>query len=482
MSRRDEPPPKPDAAQDRAKQLAGESTFAWDFGGESHAPTTPVQGRRGDAPSAGARPSAKPVARSAGASTQARRPPTGAAARRVAAVQELLDVALTRWWAAGELPPSGLLQEALQLLEAGHPVGEAQRTLLLRTALAYGRGVVTALKHQHDDERTILLLHEGLTAWQSPLRATFLTTAARAAEQTWYRGLIAALQHTSEADPDPWKRASAVSALREMGERNGLLDTGEAARGVRRDKVWLRRGLLATLVILIVGFFWQQGITAPADMAAVPAGTYAQRAAGDGGMVLVNTAIDAFLIDRFEVTNDDFRRCMDAGICPPPAGYASATQPNYFTDPAFHEFPVVYVTYAHAETYCDWRGKRLPSAVEWQVAAGDGAGATALTYPWGESYAPQWANGAGSGVGDTLAVGAYRPAGDSWLGVSDLAGNVAEWTSTAGESAGLRLVKGGSFRSDPQALTVHAEEQIAAETVAELLGFRCAASRVSGRW
>lgn len=74
-------------------------------------------------------------------------------------------------------------------------------------------------------------------------------------------------------------------------------------------------------------------------------------------------------------------------------------------------------------------------------------------YPWGDEFAAQRANDAALGIGDTMQVGAFQPTGDSALGASDMAGNMAEWTATAlaQDGATLYLVKGGAFGNDGSA-------------------------------
>ena len=483
MARRDHRNPKVNAAGEREKPLSGESTFAWEFGGEAHTSNPTDSGRLREARAAAARTYQRPSpVRQNEPGTPALPRLTGGGDGRLITLRRHLDLALSNWWLAGDLPPLRLLREALMALEAGQPLDEAHRTLLLRTALASGRGIVTALKYQTDDERTILLLHEALVDWQPPLQAAYLMAVARAAERTWYDGLTRRLRYTMATAGAPFARANAAAALQQLGQRDDLI--GDANGALDHRRIWLRRSLLVALVLVIAGaFWWRQGLTAPADMVAVPAGAYWLRGADDGENVPpTRVEIDGFYIDRNEVTNDDYRRCAATGVCSWPQSYDSATHQNYFVDPAFGDFPVIYVTHDDAAAYCAWRGKRLPTATEWQVAAGDGSGAGPLTYPWGETFAPQWANSAASGRGDTVVVGAYRPAGDSWLGIADLAGNVAEWTDTNGADGGQYAVKGGSFRSDADGLTTQHTELWSGATAADWLGFRCAATQPPGRW
>jgi eukaryotic-like serine/threonine-protein kinase len=137
--------------------------------------------------------------------------------------------------------------------------------------------------------------------------------------------------------------------------------------------------------------------------------------------------LDAYRIDKYEVTNVKYSECVTAGQCPPPASNSSGSRSTYYNNPTYNNYPVTNVSWFNANTYCSWAGKRLPSEAEWEKAARGTSDTRA--YPWGDeaptcSMANYW-NGDFC-VGNTTEVGSY-PLGASPYGVMDMAGNVWEW-------------------------------------------------------
>ncbi|MEO5656901.1 MAG: formylglycine-generating enzyme family protein [Nitrospiria bacterium] len=130
--------------------------------------------------------------------------------------------------------------------------------------------------------------------------------------------------------------------------------------------------------------------------------------------------LPTYYIDRYEVTNADYGRYVEATQARPPKSW-----PNGRVPPGRERYPVTHVNWYEAEQYCRWAGKRLPTEAEWEKAA---RGTDGREYPWGNEFDPKKANTGGAGVGDLAPVGSF-PQGKSPYGVEDLAGNVWEWTA-----------------------------------------------------
>jgi iron(II)-dependent oxidoreductase len=172
--------------------------------------------------------------------------------------------------------------------------------------------------------------------------------------------------------------------------------------------------------------------------------------------------LPAFYIDRFEVTNRQYQRFVrETGNRPS----------RYVRYPQFNgeRQPVVGIGWADAERYCRWANKRLPTEEEWEKAA---RGTDGRIWPWGNEPDNGRYNGRQRGLYAPINVGSL-PAGNSPYGVSDLAGNVWEMTSSRWDDSS-HVMKGGSFlntNADVRAVVrwAAADEQGGANWY----GFRC---------
>jgi len=259
-------------------------------------------------------------------------------------------------------------------------------------------------------------------------------------------------------------------------------------------------GTAALTAFLAAGLGWapqRSGTDAPArpsrgrdavEMAAVPGGGFPMGSddpeADADERPVARIQVEAFWIDRVEVTNARYGACVEAGTCSLPAGTA-------VNDATKADHPVTIVSWAQAAAYCAWAGKRLPTEAEWEKAA---RGVDARRYPCGCRFEPERVN-AGYTAG-TAAVGSY-PGCPSPYGVLDMAGNVWEWTSSLYKpypydpgdgredptARGPRVNRGGSWyygawyvRTTYRATANHIYRRIAD------LGFRCASSDTPTQW
>ncbi len=196
---------------------------------------------------------------------------------------------------------------------------------------------------------------------------------------------------------------------------------------------------------------------------------------------------------------------------------------KYFYHPAFREYPVVGVTWEQANAFAHWRTQhklrglhlqkilpiqeyRLPTEAEWEYAARGGRQNS--KYPWGGYYT---SDGKGCYLANfkphrgnyvatsdyttkTMKVASFEP---NDYGLYDMAGNVAEWTSTAYNEEGYALthdlnpefrykaqpddppalkrkvVRGGSWKDVSYYIQVHTRDYEYQDSAKSFIGFRC---------
>ncbi len=134
-------------------------------------------------------------------------------------------------------------------------------------------------------------------------------------------------------------------------------------------------------------------------------------------------SLDAFWIYQTEVSNGMYARCVAAGACTPPRRRSGASRKSYYGNPKYNNYPVTWVSWEQARTYCRWAGGRLPTSAEWEYAA---RGKDGRLFPWGNSFpSPSQAN-VNEFYNAFLPVDAL-PAGRSPFGLFNMTGNVWEW-------------------------------------------------------
>ncbi|MEM6326090.1 MAG: formylglycine-generating enzyme family protein [Bacteroidota bacterium] len=236
-----------------------------------------------------------------------------------------------------------------------------------------------------------------------------------------------------------------------------------------------------------------------------------------------SASVEAFALDRSPVTVARFRRFVDAtrhrtqaeifgdGAVMDPATGAWALVPRAMWQQPVgprrpappDDHPVTQVSHADAEAFCSWDGGRLPTEAEWEHAA-RGATDDRRPYAWGDALkeggtirANTWTgtfpggdDGADGYRSGTNPVGAF---GETPLGLTDMGGNVWEWTASwyrpyplsgdetappVGPSgAPERVQRGGSYLCHPSychGFRVSARGHATPESSFAHVGFRCA--------
>lgn len=198
-----------------------------------------------------------------------------------------------------------------------------------------------------------------------------------------------------------------------------------------------------------------------------------------------------YAIDRTEVSNAAYRRCVSANACTPSraeAGDVRLGQPRQ---------PVTGVSHRQALAYCAFAGGHLPTEAQWERAA---RASSPRAFPWGKHWNPSLANfGTADGKPDpadgyryAAPVDAYSD-GRSIHGLLNMAGNVWEWTAdrygadyydgsptvdpTGPATGDAYVIRGGSWRSPPHTLRASQRRKLAPDEARPDVGIRCAYDR-----
>lgn len=176
-----------------------------------------------------------------------------------------------------------------------------------------------------------------------------------------------------------------------------------------------RAGVLARRVEdeALIGYLRER---APEDYRLVPCGWFTQ-GGGDKADQLPSMAtwLPSYYAARFPVTEGEWR------------DWDGSSRGRRQTSKGGGELPAAGVTWHQAVTFAGSRHRRLLTEAEWEKAARGPAGSL---FPWGEEFLPGRANTLEAGLGGPTPVDAFAGIGDSGYGVSDMIGNVWEWTAS----------------------------------------------------
>ena len=226
----------------------------------------------------------------------------------------------------------------------------------------------------------------------------------------------------------------------------------------------------------------------PEEMVLIPAGPFVRGTKHGGFDEQPERSIflDAFLIDRYEVTNHQYEQFVAATghrKSGPPSRYAKnmvrMRGPNQ---------PVVYVSWDDADAYCRWKGKRLPTEAEWEKAM---RGVDGRLWPWGnveQLGAANWAR-VNDGYDVSASAGTFKN-DRSPFGVMDGAGNVIEWVNDwyretyyrdsaernpqSPENGVYKVLRGGGYTTTGSDLRITSRSKMVPDFRDETIGFRCA--------
>ena len=265
-----------------------------------------------------------------------------------------------------------------------------------------------------------------------------------------------------------------------------------------------------------IGFRCVVDLVETDEMVLIPAGEFTMGYEGKNAYKYTIPAhkvyVDAFYIDKYEVTNAQYRQFILAN-----PEWRKKNINNKFHDGDYlydwngnnyphgrADHPVTYVSWYAAMAYAKWVGKRLPTEAEWEMAARGGL--ENKHYPWGNSIDVSKANYRGSNIGDTVPVGASVANGYE---LYDMSGNVSEWcldeidwdyyknspyknpvayknlvegvddmhsfiaNFESAESSIHRSIRGGSWNDIKRHITVYDRSYYLPNRTESILGFRC---------
>lgn len=387
------------------------------------------------------------------------------------------------------------------------------RTLFNSALSSLVRQRVLTLSGSDDDkessrETLVDLAHESLIHgwpklddWIAEHRAGEQTRRRLEAKATeWIRlgrGQGGLLDSVEMAEADAWLSSPQANELGVSPELSAFISRsrvaiGDAARAAQAARRWrqlvfglLGLGLAAGLAALGYRESVRRTIASPLSPISAGPATLGMSAPRTelGEQPLRTVVMGAYLIEQYEVTNEQYRACVGQiggftlGPCSPPQ-----IMRERYADPQFANHPVVGITPPQAADYCDWIGRRLPTTSEWERAA---RGAVGHKWPWGDNdpvpgQVQLPLETVPAVPTSTVAVDDMPLSATSdGMPIYHMADNVMEWVAVdPATSATLATpdkfgVVGGAFDSSFDSLS--AITLSGPENMGESIGFRCAA-------
>jgi len=393
----------------------------------------------------------------------------------------LLERAGDEWWQEVTLLYAGMadatpIVDSLLVAEDD----EARTRLLLA-----GRCVAEAVRVKKRTRQQVLRRLEEASATSTGKR--FMETGQVLADLAGEDSVDFFL-HLAHDDPD--RRRAALWSLGQMGRqpnpalRERVLERlqahfqGEALcqeAGAALAEVWGVQMVAELRKRQVPSALLEQAMTALAEameamLITIPAGEFLM---GDGKRQVY---VEAFQIDKYPVTNAQYKRFLDANPDHPVPFVDTDWAGPYNWDGAARSFPpdkaghpVVLESWHDAVAYARWAGKRLPTEEEWEKAA---RGTDGREYPWGDREPTPDLCNFGGNVGGTTPVGRYSPQGDSPYGCVDMAGNVWEWTASD-YSKDSKVLRGGSWLLDWNSVRAFYRDHDTPGRRSYFVGFRC---------